>query len=91
LPLRWLDQDDPGEPVELRDICPLNERDSEPLEAMPADHCWTLGPYESRLAQLQIRFGGQPPQRVRLRDLFSSEDDRERPSNHDGNTPPPSG
>lgn len=75
LPLRWLDDDDSGRPVELRDICPLNERETEPVEAIRAEDCWTLGPFESRLAQLQIRFGGDPPRRVRLRELFSNEND----------------
>jgi hypothetical protein len=84
LPLRWLDDDDSAQPVEFRDICPLNERDSEPLETIPAEDCWTLGPFESRLARLQIRLRGAPPQRVRLRDLFRCDSDEEQPPNHDG-------
>ncbi|MHC4506145.1 MAG: YkgJ family cysteine cluster protein, partial [Planctomycetota bacterium] len=70
LPLRWLDHDDAGEPVELRDICPLNDRESEPLEAIPAEDCWSIGPFEMRLVRLQIELGGRPPRRIRLRDLF---------------------
>jgi hypothetical protein len=83
LPLRWLDDDEAGQPVEFRDICPLNERESEPLEALPAEDCWNLGPFESRLARLQIRFGGLPPRRVRLRDLFRRDSDEKKPPNHD--------
>lgn len=65
LPLRWEDEDEDGEPVEYRDICPLNEA-GEPLERLPVDECWTLGPVESELARLQ-----GDGRRVRLRDLFS--------------------
>ena len=67
LPLRWIDARD-GQPVELRDICPLNEA-GEPLEQLRADDCWTIGPTEERLARLQVEAssGGR---RTRLRDLF---------------------
>ncbi len=51
LPLRWLDEQD-GHPVELRDICPFNEA-GEPIEELPAEDCWTLGPFEERLAGLR--------------------------------------
>ena len=73
LPLRWLDEGPEGETVELRDICELNDR-GEPLEELPAQQCWTLGPVEARLAALQAQSqpeGGEP-RRVRLRDLFSA-------------------
>jgi hypothetical protein len=69
LPLRWTDERD-GFPIELRDICPLNDLPAEPLEELPEDDCWTLGPYEGRLAQLQVGRSGAPPRRVRLRDLW---------------------
>jgi Fe-S-cluster containining protein len=52
LPLRWIEEQDDA-PVELRDICPLNEAE-EPIEALRAEDCWTLGPFEERLAQLQV-------------------------------------
>ncbi|MDB4996191.1 MAG: hypothetical protein JWM74_3623, partial [Myxococcaceae bacterium] len=52
LPLRWLDEDD-GQVVELRDICPLNEA-GEPIEELAAEDCWTLGPVEERLAAAQL-------------------------------------
>lgn len=64
LPLRWTDEDGDGEPVEYRDICRLNEA-GEPIEALEPEDCWTLGPVESELAQLQA-----DGRRVRLRDLW---------------------
>lgn len=84
LPLRWIDEGESGRPVEFRDICPLNDLESEPLEANPAEDCWTVGRFESRLVRLQIRFGGTPPQRVRLRDLFRCENDAEGPPTRGG-------
>lgn len=68
LPLRWID-DEAG--AEMRDICPLNES-GPPVESLTAEACWTLGPFEGRLAALQQGTTGTL-QRVRLRDLFSSE------------------
>lgn len=68
LPLRWLDEQD-GEPVELRDICPLNEA-GEPIEELAAGDCWTLGPFEARLAELRPA-AGERLARTRLRDLFA--------------------
>ncbi len=65
LPLRWLDEE---RGAELRDICPLNET-SEPIEALTEDSCWTLGPMEARLAELQ-RASGRDRERVALRELF---------------------
>lgn len=71
LPLRWLDEDDDGEFIELRDICPLNdEGDVEPIEDLPADECWSIGPVEERLAKLQLQFGNGQLNRVALRSLF---------------------
>jgi hypothetical protein len=72
LPLRWLDEAEDGASiVELRDICPLNDEGGPPIEELPAEDCWTLGPVEGRLATLQA---GADPEgglvRVRLRDLF---------------------
>jgi len=70
LPLRWLDEDEAGEFVEYRDICPLNdEGDVEAIEDLPADECWSIGPIEERLAKLQLQHGGQLT-RVSLRSLF---------------------
>jgi Fe-S-cluster containining protein len=70
LPLRWMETDIDGMHTEYRDICPLNERPGAPLEALKEQDCWTIGPTESSLAQLQTNFGGGL-RRIRLRDLFS--------------------
>jgi Fe-S-cluster containining protein len=65
LPFRWIDEE---RGAELRDICALNDA-GEPIEALPADACWTLGEVEERLAELQARFGAEG-ERVALRTLF---------------------
>lgn len=67
LPLRWAEERD-GETVELRDICGLNEA-GDPIETLPADHCWTVGPVEQKLAQLQLNRGSS--RRRSLRGLFA--------------------
>jgi hypothetical protein len=69
LPLRWFEDDDRGRTVELRDICPLNDRPDEPLAELSDEACWTIGPFEQRLAELQKGYDGSL-RRVRLRDLF---------------------
>jgi hypothetical protein len=70
LPLRWLeDTDDDETLVELRDICPLNDT-GEPLEELPEEICWTIGPFEQTLAQLQYAQDKSMP-RVALRELFT--------------------
>lgn len=55
LPLRWLDLtgEARGEWREHRDICPLNVPGGPPVEDLPPDDCWPLGPVEDRLAALQ--------------------------------------
>jgi Fe-S-cluster containining protein len=63
LPLRWLEED-----FEARDICPKNADGEPPLEELAADACWTLGPFEQRLAAQQPN-----GERVALRSLFKSE------------------
>lgn len=60
LPLRWLDDE---LEAELRDICELN--DDTGLEDLGEDDCWTIGPVESELAELN-----GSAKRVRLRELF---------------------
>ena len=75
LPLRWLDdQDDeeePGEVIEFRDICALNEA-GPPLDELEPGACWELGPVEEKLALVQLRRGpGREAARVALRDLFA--------------------
>ena len=70
LPLRWLEEErEDGAIVERRDICPLN-LDGPPLEALPDDACWLLGPVEDRLAALQHGLDGGAGTRVALRSLF---------------------
>jgi len=68
LPLRWLEQA-AQEVVEQRDICPLNEA-GEPIEALPAEACFTLGPFEDRLRRLQETADGGSGCRVALREIF---------------------
>jgi hypothetical protein len=70
LPLRWLEEGEPGSPaVERRDICSLNEA-GEPLETLPAGDCWTLGPPEEHLRRIQAASAGGALRRVALRSLF---------------------
>jgi hypothetical protein len=69
LPLRWLEQDDEG-PAEVRDICPLN-LEGPALEELSADECWTIGPFEERLAARQGAIDGGKGQRIALRSLFA--------------------
>jgi hypothetical protein len=76
LPLRWLDRDEDDAPFEARDVCPLNVDGGPPLEELPADACWTLGPVEERLAaRLSVVDGGEP-RRIPLRALFAAGKDR---------------
>ena len=79
LPLQWLDEDESGAEIELRDICPLNltemDKQKADLEDLPADDCWVLGEVEGTLAGLQVQaLGGfqEKLPRVMLRDLFKS-------------------
>lgn len=71
LPLRWLDETDEGAVVEMRDICPLNDDDFSPVEALEAEACWTIGPFEEALATLEERWDGGEMRRIPLRDLFT--------------------
>lgn len=78
LPLRWVEEDDDGAPVEARDVCPLNDEVGPPLEELPADRLWTIGPFEARLADRQRAADGGEGRRVALRDLFDERSDRRR-------------
>ena len=69
LPMRWIDYSAPDGAIDRRDVCPLNEA-GEPIETLPADACWELGPWEGRLAQIQSACGGGALTRVPLRALF---------------------
>lgn len=80
LPLRWIEEGDDGAAVELRDLCTLNEPGGPAIETLPADACWAIGPFEQRLATLQMehdRATGRAqaaPHRIALRDLFAGPD-----------------
>jgi N-acetylglutamate synthase-like GNAT family acetyltransferase len=69
LPLRWLDEAAGGGIVEMRDICPVNEQ-GQAVETLEKEQCWTIGPFELRLAALQALFSGAGMDRVPLRSLF---------------------
>ncbi len=70
LPLRWLERDEDGESVEVRDVCPLNA-EGPALEELSSDLCWTLGPFEERLAARQSAVDGGEGRRIPLRSLFT--------------------
>lgn len=70
LPLRWIDKTGDSTFVEMRDICPLNEAGT-PVETLPGDQCWPIGPFEAKLAALQALASRGVPARVSLRSLFS--------------------
>ena len=74
LPLRWLDPH--ADQGESRDICPLNREQLDlrqlPMGDLDEKLCWTLGPWEGRLASLNAEATGQFETRRRaLRGLFS--------------------
>lgn len=71
LPLRWVDEDEDGAPVEARDVCELNQDGVGPLEELEASACWTLGPVELRLRERQLARDGGAGTRVPLRSLFA--------------------
>ncbi|MBT6179907.1 MAG: YkgJ family cysteine cluster protein [Deltaproteobacteria bacterium] len=72
LPLRWIDEDEAGELGEYRDICPKNDS-PDFLETLEVESCWTLGPAEEALQQVQVenQKPGTEPERLMLRDLFT--------------------
>lgn len=70
LPLRWLEHDDTGQAYEARDICPLNA-EGPSLASLGPEDCWTIGPFEDRLAAAQATHPAGPDARVSLRDLFT--------------------
>jgi uncharacterized protein len=69
LPLHWLEEEG-GKTIAFRDICPHNESGA-PIEELPENECWKIGPVEEELAKLQIVITKGTIKRVRLRDLFS--------------------
>ena len=68
LPLRWVEEEN-GEWVEYRDICPLEEDQIAP-ENLTGEECWTLGDIEGKLAELQGRLKSGRGTRVSMRSLF---------------------
>ncbi len=72
LPLRWLQGRDDDHYDEFRDICPLNADGIDVMD-LEAGDCWTLGPVEGRLAELQGQSEVGGVERVALRDLFENE------------------
>jgi uncharacterized protein len=72
LPLQWIEELENGEMVAMRDICPINDHGT-PVERLHEEMCWKIGPYEERLARLQLSLDkGKEMRRVKLRDLFLS-------------------
>ncbi len=69
LPLRWIEESPDGEAVEMRAICPLNE-EGDPVETLPPEACWSIGPAEAALVKLQGEISGGELRRVPLRALF---------------------
>jgi hypothetical protein len=77
LPLRWLVEDERGEIVEGRDICPLNEAGGPPIAEVAEELCWTIGSREDQLVRIAERFSGGEGRRLALRSLFRRERERE--------------
>ncbi len=71
LPLRWVEYEADGTMAEFRDICPLNANNT-PVELLPDDQCWDIGPFEQKLADIQMQLRNGNLKRVRLRDLFQN-------------------
>lgn len=74
LPLRWLEEINEEELIDMRDICPLNE-EGELIVNLKIEDCWTIGPFEEMLAQIQSNYEKQTTsenkiKRVELRKLF---------------------
>jgi uncharacterized protein len=69
LPLRWLEEQEDGSVMEMRDICPLNENE-QLIEKLPAEECWEIGPFEEKMASLQFAAEREKRGRIALRALF---------------------
>lgn len=70
LPLHWIEERENGTEVAMRDICPINNPGT-PVENLPEDLCWKIGPFEEQLARLQYDLDKGETRRVKLRDLFA--------------------
>ena len=77
LPLRWIEDDDDGGAYESRDICPLND-EGPPLEELESEACWSIGPFEAKLAERQHAEDGGQGRRVALRELFAKSGEGKR-------------
>lgn len=75
LPLRWYLEDEHEEIVEERALCELN-RTHPPLDGLPEEALWLLGPSEARLVEAQLAYRPGPIHRVRLRTLFDPDPKR---------------
>lgn len=58
----------------MRDICPLNE-EGEPIVNLKIEDCWTIGPFEKKLAKIQMNYEKRTTSvnkmtRIELRKLF---------------------
>jgi hypothetical protein len=72
LPLRWIEELPDSLAVEMRDICPHNDKGA-PIETLAPDACWTVGPFEEELAMLEIAGSGKTCRRILLRRLFDGD------------------
>ncbi len=72
LPLRWMDYDDYDDLVEMRDICPVNDAEKSVLK-LEQGQVWAIGPFEERLAKLQVELDGGKLNRIPLRSLFNKD------------------
>jgi hypothetical protein len=69
LALRWFEEEeDSGDILDRRDICPLNDAVLD-ITGATDEQLWLLGPYEEQLYDLQEGASGSPD-RVALRSLF---------------------
>lgn len=69
LPLSWIEELDDGNLVEMRDICPINDK-TDPIENIDSEDCWIIGPSEQKLFELQNEFQKNYFERIYLRSLF---------------------
>jgi hypothetical protein len=70
LPLQWIEELEDSRVVEMRDIYSLNESGIS-VEELDREACWTIGPFEEKLALLQWQIDQGQMKRLALRDLFS--------------------
>jgi len=71
LPFRLFEERADGAVVGRRDICPLNEA-GPPIEDLPDDRCWLIGPKEAELREIAAAFDPDLG-RIALRALFGAD------------------